>query len=190
VKFTPATIPGVVLIELEPHTDERGSFARVFCADEFAAGGLPSVFVQGSISRNLQRGALRGMHLQLGPEPEAKVVRCTRGRLYDVVLDLRPDSPAYLEWLAFELDAESGRAVFIPGGCAHGFLTLEPDTEVTYLMTVPYDPRHQHGVRWNDPAFSIAWPFEPRVIGERDATFPNYSGPLEDAGLADPKGTL
>jgi dTDP-4-dehydrorhamnose 3,5-epimerase len=176
MRFQPAAIPGVLVIDLEPQRDNRGSFARFFCEDEFTSRGMPANFVQGSMSRNAARGTLRGMHLQLGPTPEEKLVRCTRGRAHDVILDLRPHSAAYQRWCAVELDADSGRAVFIPAGCAHGFLTLEPDTEVLYMMTARYDPHHQHGVRWNDPAFAIAWPFEPTVIGERDRGFPDFAG--------------
>jgi dTDP-4-dehydrorhamnose 3,5-epimerase len=178
MKFHQDAIPGVVVIDLEPHQDDRGSFARFLCKDEFAPHGLPTEFVQGSISRNVVRGTLRGMHLQLGPTPEEKLVRCTRGRVHDVVLDLRKTSLSYRRWTAFELGAVSGRAVFIPAGCAHGFLTLEPDSELLYLMTVRYDPDYQRGVRWNDPAFAIDWPFEPVVIGERDRSFPDYIGRL------------
>jgi dTDP-4-dehydrorhamnose 3,5-epimerase len=176
MKFRPAAIAGVFVIDLEPQHDARGSFARFWCKDEFVSRRLPGDFVQGSLSRNASRGTLRGMHLQLGPTPEQKLVRCTRGRAYDVVVDLRNTSDTCKQWVAFELDAEGGRAIFIPGGCAHGFLTLEPDTELLYLMTVRYDPNHQHGVRWNDPAFAIDWPFQPLVIGERDRGFPDYAG--------------
>jgi dTDP-4-dehydrorhamnose 3,5-epimerase len=180
MRFAETLIPGVTVIELEPNVDARGSFARFFCAEEFAAASLPGRFVQGSVSRNVRRGTLRGMHLQLGTQPEEKVVRCTRGRVHDIVLDLRRESSTYLRWIAVELDAESGRAIFIPGGCAHGFLTLEHDSELLYLMTVAFDPRHQHGFRWNDPAFAISWPFEPRVMSQRDREFPDY--PAQPAG--------
>ena len=178
MKFLPTAIPGVVAIDLEPQHDVRGFFARFLCTDEFASHRLPTEFVQGSLSRNAERGTLRGMHMQLGPSPEEKLVRCTRGRVHDVILDLRPGSATYLQSAAFELDAERGRAVFVPAGCAHGFLTLEADTELLYLMTVRYDADHQHGVRWNDPAFAIDWPFAPVVIGERDRSFPDYAGPF------------
>jgi dTDP-4-dehydrorhamnose 3,5-epimerase len=176
MNFRRSAIPGVVVIDLEGHHDVRGSYARFFCKDEFAANGLAAEFVQGSLSRNSARGTLRGMHLQLGPAPEDKLVRCTRGRAHDVVLDLRKHSPAFKQWIAFELEAEQGRAIFIPAGCAHGFLTLEAHTEIHYLMTARYDPSHQCGVRWNDPAFAIEWPFAPIVIGERDRGFPDYAG--------------
>jgi dTDP-4-dehydrorhamnose 3,5-epimerase len=178
MKFQTTAIPGVVVTDLEPQRDARGSFARFLCKDEFVLHQLPTEFVQGSLSRNTTQGTLRGMHLQLGPIPEQKLVRCTRGRVHDVVLDLRKHSASYRRWTALELDAESGRAVFVPAGCAHGFLTLEPDTELLYLMTVRYDPDHQRGVRWNDPAFAIDWPSEPIVIGDRDRTFPDYTGHL------------
>lgn len=176
MKFSQASIPGVVVVELEPQRDERGMFARFLCADEFSSAGLPVQFVQGSISRNPRRGTLRGMHLQLGPTPEAKLVRCTRGRVHDIVVDVRKDSPSYRAWTAVVLDAERGNAVFIPAGCAHGFLTLEPDSELLYLMTVRYDPHHQHGFRWNDPTFGIAWPSVPELIGDRDRSFPDFLG--------------
>ena len=178
MRFSSTAISGVVLVDLEPQHDDRGSFARFLCKDAFAAHSLPADYVQGSVSRNPQRGTLRGLHLQLGPTPEEKLVRCTRGRVHDVVVDLRAGSASYMKWAAFELDAPSGRAVFIPAGCAHGFLTLEPDSELMYLMTVRYDPQHQHGVRWNDPALAIAWPFAPLVIGKRDRNFPDYPGRL------------
>jgi dTDP-4-dehydrorhamnose 3,5-epimerase len=178
MKFRPTAVPGVVAIDLEPALDERGSFARFLCKDEFACNGLPADYVQGSLSRNPLRGTLRGMHLQLGPSPEQKLIRCTRGRAYDVVLDLRTSSDTYKRWVAFELDAANGRALFIPGGCAHGFLTLEPDTELLYLMTVRYNADHQRGIRWNDPAFAIEWPFAPVVIGERDRCFSDYAEPF------------
>ena len=174
MKFLATAIPGVMVIDLEPQHDDRGSFARFFCKDEFASHGVPAEFVQGSISRNPIRGTLRGMHLQLGPAPEEKLVRCTRGRAHDVVLDLRTKSDSYRQWTAFELNAESGRAVFVPAGCAHGFLTLQPDTELLYLMTVRYDPDHQHGVRWNDPAFAIEWPEVPVLMTDRDANYADF----------------
>jgi dTDP-4-dehydrorhamnose 3,5-epimerase len=176
MRFSQTPISHAVEVELEPQRDERGEFARFLCVDEFASGGLPTQFIQGSISRNPRRGTLRGMHIQLGPAPEAKLVRCTRGRVHDVIVDLRTDSPSYRCWTAVVLDAERGNSVFIPAGCAHGFLTLEPDSELLYLMTVRYDPRHQHGFRWNDPAFGIVWPFEPELIGARDRNFRDFSG--------------
>jgi dTDP-4-dehydrorhamnose 3,5-epimerase len=179
MKFLPAAIPGVVVIDLESQRDNRGSFARFFCKEEFAANRMPVDFVQGSLSRSAARGTLRGMHLQLGPRPEEKLVRCTRGRVYDVVLDLRQRSDTYKQWIAIELVAESDQSIFIPAGCAHGFLTLEPDTELLYLMTTRYAPDHQRGVRWNDPAFAIDWPFEPVVIGQRDHGFPDYTRPFD-----------
>jgi dTDP-4-dehydrorhamnose 3,5-epimerase len=178
MKFSRTTIAGVVMVDLQPKRDDRGAFARFFCKDEFASHGLPAQFVQGSLSRNPTRGTLRGMHLQLGPAPEEKLVSCTRGRVYDVILDLRERSATYKQWAAAELESESGQAIFIPAGCAHGFLTLEPDSELLYLMTVRYDPINQRGVRWDDPAFAIKWPFQPSVMSERDRSFPDYTEPF------------
>lgn len=174
MKFVETLIAGVVRIELEPKFDDRGSFARVLCKDEFAAAYLPLEFAQGSVSRNIAAGTLRGMHMQLGPYPEAKIVRCTRGRVQDVVLDLRPGSSTYRRWIDIDLSADNGRAVFIPVGCAHGFLTLEPESDLLYFMTVAFDPQHQHGFRWNDPAFAINWLSEPSVISDRDRSWPDY----------------
>lgn len=172
--FTPTRVEGVVLVDLEPHGDGRGSFARTFCVDEFAAHGLDIAIVQASVSVNPNLGTLRGMHYQADPEPEAKLVRCTRGRIFDVAVDLRPSSPTYCMWAGFDLDAEAGNALFIPPGCAHGFLTTAASTEVTYFIGTRYVPELARGVRWDDPAFGIAWPAPPVVISARDAAFPDF----------------
>jgi dTDP-4-dehydrorhamnose 3,5-epimerase len=174
VQFTPLAIDGAVLIELEPHRDDRGFFARSFCADEFAAHGLPSTFPQTNLSRNDDDGTLRGMHVNTADHPEAKVVRCVRGAIHDVIIDLREDSPTRHHWLGVALDHEVGRALFVPAGCAHGFVTLQPDTDVWYLMSAPYAPGAGRGLRWDDPFFAIDWPRRPAVIAERDATYPDY----------------
>jgi dTDP-4-dehydrorhamnose 3,5-epimerase len=176
MKFREAAIPGVFLVEIEPAADDRGFFARLQCPDEFARAGLSFAPVQTSLSRNLAAGTLRGMHYQAAPMAETKLVRVVRGRALDVVVDLRPDSPTYRRWEGIELSAEGGRAVFIPEGIAHGFLTLEPDTDVLYQIGPAYTPGHDRGVRWNDPAFAIAWPMAPRVISDRDATYADYLG--------------
>jgi dTDP-4-dehydrorhamnose 3,5-epimerase len=172
--FTETDIAGVMIIDVERLTDDRGFFARGFCAEEFAAHGLVSDFIQTNIAHNARRGTLRGMHYQAAPAPEPKVVRCTRSAIYDVAVDLRPESPSYCRWVGVELSADNHRALYIPAGCAHGLLTLKDHSEVYYLMGAAYVPDLARGVRWNDPAFAIQWPFEPSVISERDATLPDF----------------
>jgi dTDP-4-dehydrorhamnose 3,5-epimerase len=184
VRFTPTAIPGVVLVDVERVVDERGFFARTWCADEFAAAGLPSRLVQTSVSWNQHRLTLRGMHWQAAPHGEGKLVRCSRGALLDVVVDLRPDSPTYLDHLMVELDQDSRRAVFIPSGLAHGFLTLADRTEVLYQMDTPHVPAAARGARWDDPAFAIRWPAPPAVISERDRCYPDFSTASTRVGSA------
>jgi dTDP-4-dehydrorhamnose 3,5-epimerase len=174
MRFTATAIAGVVVVDVEPRTDERGAFARLHCPDEFAAAGHPFVPAQTSLSRNPQAGTLRGLHYQPAPHAETKLVRCVRGRIFDVAVDLRRDSPTQRRWTATELSAENGRALLIPQGVAHGFLSLEPDTDVVYQITPAYSPGHEAGVRWDDPAFAIAWPAAPRQISPRDAAYPDY----------------
>lgn len=174
MRFTPLAIDGAWSIELEPHADERGFFARSFCADEFAAHGLPTVFPQSNLSRNDRPGTLRGMHVNTSAAPEAKVVRAVRGAIHDVIIDLRPDSPTRHRWLGVDLDALAGNALYVPAGCAHGFVTLEPDTDVLYLMSASYVPDAARGIRWDDPYFTIEWPRHPTTIAGRDAAYPNY----------------
>jgi dTDP-4-dehydrorhamnose 3,5-epimerase len=181
VKLIPLGIPGVFRLELEPHFDERGAFARTFEADEFARHGLASSFVQWSLSRNVRRGTLRGMHWQAEPHGEAKLVRCVRGRIHDLALDLRPGSPAFRRHLAVELTADSGDALYLPPGVAHGFLTLEDDCEVHYAMSTPYVAGAARGVRWNDPAFGIVLPAPVEVISARDRGWPDFVAPGEGA---------
>ena len=166
--FEETPIPAAWLVGLERHGDERGFFARLFCADVFAGHGLAATFVQVNDSLSLERGTLRGMHYQLPPAAEVKLVRCVRGALYDVVLDLRPDSPTFKRSFGVELSAENRLMLYVPEGCAHGFLTLEPKTEAVYFVTAPYSPERERGVRWNDPAFAIEWPFEPAVLSDKD----------------------
>jgi dTDP-4-dehydrorhamnose 3,5-epimerase len=175
VRFAPTAIPGVVQIEIEPHADGRGSFARTYCDATFRAHGLEPVGIQCSISVNAGHGTLRGLHYQAAPAEEAKLVRCVRGRLFDVAVDLRRDSPTFRHWLGLELDAERGAALYIPRGCAHGFLTLADDTAVYYHMGAEYAPDLARGVRWNDSAFGISWPFAPLHISDRDAAFPDFA---------------
>jgi len=174
VKLLPTRIPGVVQIELQPQVDARGSFARTYCEATFRAHGLEPVGVQCNVSANPQRGTLRGLHFQAPPAEEAKLVRCVRGRLFDVAVDLRPDSPTIRQWFGIELDGERGNGLYIPRGCAHGFLTLADDTVVDYRMGAVYVADLARGVRWNDPAFAIAWPFAPIHISERDAGYPDF----------------
>jgi len=174
MKFIATPIPGVIRIALEPQIDARGSFARTYCEATFRAQGLEPVGIQCNISVNAKRGTLRGLHYQAAPAEEAKLVRCVRGRLFDVAVDLRPESPAFRRWLGVELDAEAGEALYIPRGCAHGFLTLADDTAVYYQMGAEYVAGLARGVRWNDPAFGISWPFAPLHISERDSTFPDF----------------
>jgi dTDP-4-dehydrorhamnose 3,5-epimerase len=171
--FTPSALDGVWQIDLERLTDQRGHFARSFCAREFAAHGLPSGFVQCNVSFNTHRGTLRGMHWQAEPYPGGKPVRCTSGAIFDVAVDLRPASPTRHRSVGVELTARNGRALYIPAGFAHGFQTLTDDTEVLYQMTEAYHGELSRGVRWNDPAFAIVWPLPPAEISERDQTWPD-----------------
>lgn len=173
--FEETRISGVFIVMPERHPDERGFFARTWCEQEFAAKGLNPRLVQCSVSFNAKKGTLRGVHYQAEPHREAKLVRCTRGGLFDVALDLRPGSSTYLQWTAVELTAENGCALYIPEGCAHGFLTLQEGTEALYQMSEFYHPESARGVLWNDPAFGIEWPFEPVVISERDKSYPEFS---------------
>ena len=173
--FTPTKLSGAFLIDLKRHQDERGFFARAWCRDEMAGQGLDSHLVQCNLSFNHQRGTLRGMHFQASPHEEIKLVRCTRGAIYDVIVDLRPDSSSYCQWSAFELSEDNRRALYVPGGFAHGFQTLAANTEVFYQMSQAYHPESARGVRWNDPAFAIDWPILPPVqISARDANYPDF----------------
>lgn len=172
MRFTELAIPGVFLIDPEPHADLRGSFARLWCVDEVGRRGLAPVLDQVSLSFNARRGTLRGMHLQREPAGEDKVVFCLTGAIHDVVLDLREGSPTYRRWEAVELTRARRRLLYIPRGCAHGFQTLEDETEVLYLISTPYSPEHASGVRWDDPAFGIEWPQGPRILSDKDRAWP------------------
>jgi dTDP-4-dehydrorhamnose 3,5-epimerase len=174
MRFTATTLPGLVIVDIAEMRDDRGYFARTFCAEEFAAAGLPTVFPQCNVSLNTARGTLRGMHWQADPFPEGKLVRCVRGAIWDVAVDLRPESTTYCRWFGVELSAETGRALFIPPGFAHGFQTLADASEVFYQMSESYRPELARGVRWNDPAFGIAWPVADPILSPRDASYPNY----------------
>jgi dTDP-4-dehydrorhamnose 3,5-epimerase len=168
-------LTGVFLVEPEPQSDERGFFARIFDSQHFRKLGLVTHFPEWSVSFNRQTGTLRGMHYQLAPHAEVKLVRCTAGAIYDVVLDLRPDSSTRGRWIATELSADNRRMVYIPEGMAHGFQTLSDAAEVLYHISSPFEPSAARGVRWDDPAFKINWPFvEQRIISVRDRSFPDY----------------
>jgi dTDP-4-dehydrorhamnose 3,5-epimerase len=177
VIFRETAIAGVVAVDPEPARDERGFFARLHCPDDFARAGLAFAPVQTSLSRNTAGRTLRGMHYQAAPMAETKLVRATRGRIFDVCIDLRPDSPTHRRWVGLELSADAANAVLIPEGVAHGFLTLEPDTDVLYQISPAFEPGHGAGVRWDDPAFAIDWPEHPLIISERDAAYPDYKPP-------------
>jgi dTDP-4-dehydrorhamnose 3,5-epimerase len=174
VKFSETEIPGVFVVEIEPHVDERGFFARLFCPDEFSAAGISFAPVQTNLSRNPRRHTLRGLHYQDPPDAEAKLVHVTRGAAYDVVVDLRPGSATYGRSTGLNLDAGSVRAVFVPEGCAHGFLTLEPDTDVLYHMGRMYVPGKAKGYRWNDRRLNIAWPAQPEFVSPADQAWPDF----------------
>jgi dTDP-4-dehydrorhamnose 3,5-epimerase len=174
MRFLGTSLPGVFRVEIERRTDERGSFARTFCAREFAEAGLPPGFVQWSTSFNARAGTLRGMHWQRAPQAEAKLVRCTRGAIHDVVADIRPDSPAFGRHEAFTLRGDGDLMLFIPAGLAHGFLTLEDSTEVLYAMDIPFVPGHAAGFRWDDPAFAISWPAPPALVSAQDTAWASF----------------
>lgn len=172
--FRKTKLPGVFEIHIESKPDERGFFARTWCQKEFESQGLNDRLVQSSLSFNKRRGTLRGMHYQAAPYAEAKLVRCTKGAIYDVVLDLRPDSPTFKDWIAIVLTADKRNMIYVPEECAHGFLTLEEESEVTYQMSEFYNAESARGVRWNDAAFNIVWPEKVQVISERDRTYPDF----------------
>lgn len=184
VVFTETRLRGAFVIEPEHHADERGYFARTYCRREFERHGLNPDVVQASLSYNAKRGTVRGMHYQQPPHEEAKLIRCVRGALYDVAIDLRPDSPTCGQWAAVELRAQAGspsRMFYIPEGFAHGFQTLEDHTEILYQMSAFYAPDAGRGARWNDPAFAIEWPLPVSVISERDRTYPDFVVPCRVA---------
>lgn len=172
--FKPTELPGAFVIELERHEDARGYFARTFCEAEFAAHGLETRVAQCSVSFNRRKGTLRGMHYQVPPFEEVKLVRCCRGAIFDVIIDLRRDSPAFKKHFAVQLDERSGKMLYVPAGMAHGFQTLEDDTEVFYQMSQSYSAQHSRGVRWDDPVFGISWPEAERTILERDRRYPDF----------------
>jgi dTDP-4-dehydrorhamnose 3,5-epimerase len=170
----PTNLAGVRLIDLEPATDERGFFARTFCTREFAAQGLETSFVQHSTSRTLRAGSVRGMHFQRVPHEEVKLLRCIKGGICDVLVDIRPDSPTYMRWEAYELSSDNRRQLYVPAGLAHGFQTLAPETEVSYLISQFYAPEAAAGIRHDDPAFAIAWPVPVADVSAKDRNWPDY----------------
>jgi dTDP-4-dehydrorhamnose 3,5-epimerase len=178
VIFLPTPLPGAFVVEPERRFDERGYFARTWCRREFASAGLETNFVQSSVSKSLRYGTLRGMHWQAPPDEETKLVRCTRGAIWDAIIDLRQASPTYLKYFAVELTAESGWALYIPVGFAHGFVTLADETEVLYQMSNYFEPSSARGVRWNDPAFGISWPVFAPIVHPRDAAYPDFAPDL------------
>jgi dTDP-4-dehydrorhamnose 3,5-epimerase len=189
MKFEPLSLPGAVLVRMERYSDERGFFARSACTEEFVAQGLSAAFVQSSISWNPRRGTLRGLHFQWPPSGESKLVRCVRGSIHDVLLDLRPGGPTYLSSCALVLDQDCRDAVYIPSGVAHGFQTLTDECEVLYQMTDFHVPSLAAGVRWNDPAFAISWPIKTGlVIAPRDAQYPDFNRVTFERELALRKG--
>jgi len=172
MKFTRTELDGVWIVDLEPHVDERGSFARTYCADELAAYGLRTAWPQANVSRNTHCGTLRGLHYQAEPHPEIKLVRCTAGAIFDVVVDVRRDSSTFGRWLGLDLTAATGRALYIPAGFAHGFQTLTDEADVSYLMGTAYTPNLARGLRWDDPAVGVTWPLAPVAMSPRDIALP------------------
>jgi dTDP-4-dehydrorhamnose 3,5-epimerase len=172
--FTETKLKGAYIVELEPRADERGFFARSWCAEEFEKRGLNPRLSQCNISFNHRRGTLRGMHYQTEPYPEAKLVRCTMGAVYDVIIDLRVDSPTFRQWFAIELSAENRRALYIPENFAHGFQTLADNSEVFYQMSEFFHPECACGLRWDDTAFSITWPIEEKILAEKDKSWRTF----------------
>ena len=174
MKFLQVPLHGAFIIEPEPIADERGFFARSFCREEFETQGLNPSLVQCSLSFNHKKGTLRWMHYQKTPHEEAKLVRCTQGAIFDVIIDLRPGSPTCTHWFGTELSAKNHHALYIPEGFAHGFLTLVDESEVFYQMSAPFHPHSSAGVRWNDPVFGIQWPEKVRLVSARDETYPDF----------------
>lgn len=182
MKFTATKIAGVVVVDLERRSDERGFFARQWCAEELTKAGLDARVAQINTARSIAQGTLRGIHFQRAPHAEAKLVRCTRGAVFDVAVDLRPDSPTYCQWFGVELDDESGRALYIPEGCGHGYITLTANSDLVYQASTPYAPSSATGVRHDDPAFGIAWPVPIMVMSAQDRGWPLLSEQRESSG--------
>jgi dTDP-4-dehydrorhamnose 3,5-epimerase len=183
VRFEPTAIVGAFFIELDVHQDERGWFARTFCEQAFAHAGINLRVVQTNVSSNPTAETLRGMHYQAPPHEEPKLIQCVRGRVFDVAIDLRLNAPSYRRCVCTELSADENRLFFIPPGCAHGFLTLEDNSDVFYYMGAAFVPDSGRGVRWNDPAFNIPWPMPPRLISARDAAYRDFSAGDSEVGI-------
>jgi dTDP-4-dehydrorhamnose 3,5-epimerase len=177
--FTESPLSGAYIIDMTRSEDERGFFARSFCVEEFAAHGLVGGMSQCSVSFNARKGTLRGLHYQAAPHDEDKLVRCTAGAIFDVIVDVRAESPTYRQWFGTELTAANHRALYIPKGFAHGFISLADATEVFYMISVPYVAEFARGLRWNDPAFGIRWPIAPEVLSTRDAEYPLLDTPTD-----------
>lgn len=174
MKFEPTPLKGAFTIELERRGDDRGFFARAFCEREFADHGLEQRFVQINNSLSAKRGTLRGLHYQLAPAAEVKIMRCIRGAVWDAIIDLRPDSPTFSQWFGTELSAENRRMMYVPRGFAHAALSLVDDTEILYPVSAFYEPAQERGLRWNDPRFAIEWPITPTEISEKDRSWPDF----------------
>ncbi len=173
--FTETRLPGAYIVELEPIHDNRGFFSRVVCRREFAAFNLTTDFVQTNVTFSPEKGTLRGMHYQIRPHKEVKLVHCPRGAIYDVIIDMRPDSSTYLQWLATEITAENRKMLYIPGEFAHGYMTLADNTEVFYQVAQYYAPEYERGIRWDDPAFQIEWPaVSELILSAKDKTWPDF----------------
>jgi dTDP-4-dehydrorhamnose 3,5-epimerase len=185
MRFRETELPGAWLIDLEPVGDSRGFFSRVFCEREFAAHGLEARFVQHSLSSSVSRGTLRGMHFQAPPHGEVKIVQCVKGTIWDVIIDIRPQSSAFGRWIGVELSADNRRQLYVPVGFAHGFQTLSDDVEMRYLISAFYEPSAARGFRHDDPAFAIPWPLPVAVISDKDRAWPDFPGTLREA----PAGT-
>lgn len=181
--FHTTPIAGVRVIELEKRADERGFFARMFCESEFEAHGLETSYVQINNSFTARRGTIRGLHYQLPPAAEVKVVRCVRGAFWDVVLDLRPDSPTFMQWYGAELSAENRLMMYVPRGCAHGFITLTDDVEAIYFVSSFYAPSEERGIRWDDKRASISWPIEPTEVSAKDLGWPDFEEQFHGIGF-------
>jgi dTDP-4-dehydrorhamnose 3,5-epimerase len=176
MQFTETRVAGVYVIDADIFPDARGQFVRAWVADEFRERGLETGISQGGVATNTRRGTIRGMHFQTAPHDGAKTVRVTRGAIFDVAVDLRPDSPTFRRWVGVELTDRDYRSLYIPAGCAHGYQTLVDDVEMFYFIGVPYAPTHQGGVRWDDPAFRIEWPLgPPTLINDRDRSYPDFT---------------
>jgi dTDP-4-dehydrorhamnose 3,5-epimerase len=169
--FKKTEIPGVTLFEPTPHVDSRGRFMRAWCLQEFSENGIDFVPIQANLGFSIQKGTLRGLHFQGADAPEAKLIRCTRGAMFDVALDLRPDSPTYKKWFGVELSAENGNMLYIPPLCAHGYQTLRDDTEMFYMASAIYTPSAASGVRYDSPAFGIEWPLSPTAMSDQDRSW-------------------